>query len=64
MRDEFRHCDKYGLIRSYKMETDFMITAKQVEALLVILETRITGLEKLISELLQDSPSLKEPAAD
>lgn len=43
-------CDKYGLIRSYKMETDFMITADQVERLLELLDDKIQVLEELLRE--------------
>ena len=38
---EFFYCNKYGLVRNYKMETDFMISAKQVEEVLKRLDQAI-----------------------
>lgn len=47
-REEFRLCDHYGLIRSYKIETDFVISAKQVEAVLEKLEKKMKEQEILL----------------
>lgn len=48
--DEFKLCDKYGLVRNYKMETDFMITAWQVEKCIEALEFRINALEEILKK--------------
>lgn len=49
-RDEFKTCDKYGLIRSYSMREDFTIQAKQVEDLLVKLDEKIEDYKGMLGE--------------
>lgn len=47
---EFAACNKHGLIRSYRMEDDFTVSAKQVEELLRKLDAKIELLQELLNE--------------
>lgn len=57
---EFPLCDKYKLIRNYKIETDYVITASQVEKVLVMLDERISTLHTIvgINELIEEKEAL------
>ncbi len=61
---EFKMCDKYGLVRNYKMETDFMITAKQVEKLLGRVEDAMDSLRSVFKNQQQRSSLVHSSSLD
>ncbi len=58
--EEFRLCNKYGFIRAYKMETDYVITAKQVELFLVKMEVEKLRILQAIKEAIHATETAED----